>query len=69
MNSLLLIAIVSLVLGMGFFGYYLYLDYKRRNEKSFILIGLSLLAFYFFGGSIFIIIAILLFLLLLVRGC
>jgi hypothetical protein len=69
MNSLLLVAIVSLVLGCGLFGYYLYLDYKRKNEKSFVIIGLGLLAFYFFGGSIFIILAILLFLLLLVRGC
>lgn len=69
MNNLLIIAIISLIIGSGLLGRYLYLDYKRKNEKSFIIIGLGLLAFYFFGGSMFLILAILLFLLLFLKGC
>lgn len=69
MNQMLLVAIVSLVLGCGLLGRYLYLDYKRKQEKSFIIIGLGVLAFYFFGGSTFLVLAILLFLLLFMRGC
>ena len=68
-NLLISLALVSLLTGLGFLGRYLYLDHKAKQEKSFIVIGLGLLAFWFFGGSTFVIIAILLFLLLLVRGC
>jgi hypothetical protein len=68
MNNILIVsALVSLFIGLCFIGRYLYLDYKSKQEKSFIVIGLGLLAFWFFGGSIFIIIAILLFLLLFFR--
>ena len=68
-NLLLIIAIISSILGFGLLGTYLYLDYKRKQEKSFIIIGLGLLAFYFFGGSMFLVLAILLFLLLFLKGC
>jgi len=69
-NTLLtVLAVVSLLTGLGFLGRYLYLDHKAKQEKSFIVIGLGLLAFWFFGGSTFVIIAAILFLLLLVRGC
>jgi len=63
------IAIASLLLGLCFLGRYLYLDYKAKKEKSFLLVGLGLLMFWFFGGSSLIILAIILFLILLIRGC
>lgn len=66
---MLIVAIISLLFGIGFIGRYLYLDYKSKQEKSFIIIGLGILAFWFFGGSTFLIIAFLLFMLLLFRGC
>lgn len=70
MNTFLLItAILSLVLGAGFFGRYLYLDYKSKQEKSLVVIGLGILAFWFFGGSTLMVIALLLFVLLFLRGC
>lgn len=68
-NLLILLMALSLLTGLGFLGRYFYLDYKSKKEKSFLVVGLGLLAFWFFGGSIFFVIAILLFLLLLVRGC
>lgn len=71
MNDKLIIlaALVSAAIGIGFLGRYLYLDYKSRQEKSFLIIGLGLLAFWFFGGSTFIIIAIVLFALFFLKGC
>jgi len=68
-QNILIVALASLLLGLGFIGRYLYLDYKSKKEKSFILISLGLLAFWFFGGSTFLILAILLFILLFFRGC
>lgn len=68
-QTILTVALCCLVAGFGFVGRYLYLDYKAKKEKSFVLISLGLLAFWFFGGSTFLIIAVLLFLLLLFRGC
>lgn len=68
-QTILIVALCSLIAGLGFVGRYLYLDYKAKKEKSFVLISLGLLAFWFFGGSTFLIIAVLLFLLLLFRGC
>jgi hypothetical protein len=65
----LVFALLSLVLGLGFLGRYLYLDYKSKQEKSFIVVGLGILAFWFFGGNILLIIAVMLFMLLLFRGC
>lgn len=69
-NTLLtILAVVSLLTGLGFLGRYLYLDHKAKQEKSFIVIGLGLLAFWFFGGSTLMVIAILLFILLFFKGC
>lgn len=68
-QAILMVALCSLIAGLGFVGRYLYLDYKAKKEKSFVLISLGLLAFWFFGGSTFLIIAVLLFLLLLFKGC
>lgn len=65
----LILAIVSLLFGLGFLGRYLYLDYKSKQEKSFIIIGLGILAFWFFGGNILLIIAVMLFMMLLFKGC
>jgi hypothetical protein len=71
MNEKIIIitALLSLALGLSFIGRYLYLDYKAKQEKSFLIIGLGLLAFWFFGGSTFLVIAILLFALILLKGC
>lgn len=68
-NYLMIAALVSLLLGVGFIGRYLYLDYKSKQEKSFVIIGLGLLAFWFFGGSTLLVIAVLLFILLFLKGC
>lgn len=68
-KTILIIAIASLIFGLSFLMRYLYLDYKSKQEKSFVLISLGLLAFWFFGGGTLTIIAILLFLLLFFRGC
>lgn len=68
MNELTL-ALISLVVGFGLMARYLYLDYKIRQEKSFIIVGLGVLAFYFFGGSGLLLLAMLLFILLFLRGC
>ena len=48
---------------------YFYLDYKSKNEKSFVVIGLGILAFWFFGGTGLLAIAVLLACLFLIRGC
>lgn len=69
MNELISIALISFVLGCGLLSRYLYLDYKIKKEKSFIIVGLGVLAFYFFGGSGLLLLAILLFMLLFLRGC
>lgn len=69
MNTLVLLCVGSLLLGLGFLARYLYLDYKIKQEKSFLIVGLGLLAFWFFGGSTLLVIAIILFALILVRGC
>lgn len=71
MNDKLIIlaALVSAALGLGFLGRYFYLDYKSRQEKSFLIIGLGLLAFWFFGGSTLMIVAIVLFALFFLKGC
>lgn len=68
-KMVLALALISSLLGLGFLGRYFYLDYKAKQEKSFIMIGLGILAFWFFGGSTFLIIAIVLFALLFLRGC
>jgi hypothetical protein len=71
MNDKLIIslALISTFLSLGFLGRYLYLDYKSKQEKSFLIIGLGLLAFWFFGGSTFLIVAIVLFALFFLKGC
>ena len=67
--ALISVAFLTLLTGLGFLGRYLYLDYKRKNDKSFIVIGLGLLAFWFFGGNLMIVIAGLLFTLVFFKGC
>lgn len=71
MNEKILVITSTLFIlsGLGFVGRYLYLDYKSKKEKSFILISLGLLAFWFFGGSTLLIIGFILLALLLFKGC
>ena len=67
--TLISIAFLTLLTGLGFLGRYLYLDHKVKQEKSFIVVGLGLLAFWFFGGNLMIVIAGLLFTLVFFKGC
>jgi len=66
-NYLLATAVVSLLVGLGFLGRYLYLDYKTKQQKSFTVIALGLLAFWFFGGTTLMIVGIVIFALLFLR--
>jgi len=66
-NYLMIAALVSLLLGTVFLGRYLYLDYKTKQQKSFVIIGLGLLAFWFFGGTTLMIVGIVIFALLFLR--
>jgi len=66
-NYLLIAAIVSLLVGACFIGRYLYLDYKAKQQKSFTIIALGLLAFWFFGGTTLMIVGIVLFAFLFLR--
>lgn len=67
----LMILIISILaaLGIGFLARYFYLDYKSKKEKSFLVVGLGLLAFWFFGGTGLLIIAGFLLCLFLLKGC
>lgn len=69
MDLFLVSSVILAILGLGFMARYFYLDYKSKNEKSFVVIGLGLLAFWFFGGTGLMAIAIVLFCLFLLRGC
>ena len=62
-------SVIFALIGVGFMSRYFYLDYKSRNEKSFVVIGLGILAFWFFGGTGLLAIAVLLACLFLIRGC
>lgn len=69
MDSMLVSSVILALAGLGFFARYFYLDYKSRKEKSFLVVGLGLLAFWFFGGTGLLAIALVLLFLFCVRGC
>lgn len=67
MNSLVISSVILAGLGFLFFARYLYLDRKAKEEKSFIVVGVGLLAFWFFGGTGLMAIAFFLFCLFIFR--
>lgn len=69
MDLMLISAVVLAFAGLGFFARYFYLDYKSKKDRSFLVVGLGLLAFWFFGGTGLLAIALMLFFLLFVRWC
>lgn len=69
MDLFLVSSVIFALIGVGFMARYFYLDYKSKNEKSFVVIGLGILAFWFFGGTGLLAIAVLLACLFLIRGC
>ena len=51
MDTIAISSVVSALLGVMFLIRYVQLDKRVRREKSFLAVGVGVLAFWFFGGS------------------
>ena len=69
MDTLFVSSVIFGLFGLFSLARYFYLDYRSKKEKSFVVVGLGILAFWFFGGTGLLAIAILLLCLFLLRGC
>lgn len=60
-------SLVFAVIGLSFLARYIYLNNKVKNEKSFLVVGISILLFWLFGGTGLIALALLLLFLAIFR--